>query len=82
MDMLQKHYARAYEEAVAFMAQVPTDEQARLFQLSEATLLRARELLQRSQTETLSAIERAELNAFMDAVLFVQMRKRQAEQHF
>ena len=70
----------AFEEALDFMCQPCTSEQALGFNMSEETRSRLHYLLEARRSNTLTARENAELEAYRDVALYVHMRKVQASQ--
>lgn len=73
--MLTATYPQVFEEIAEFIAAFPTREQVLAFHPSSATQERARVLLFKSNAGQLSDEERAELDDFSRAELFVRMLK-------
>jgi hypothetical protein len=72
-------FNKAYAEGLKLMSDPASSENLLGFELSEATKSRVRELLDKKRSGTLTARESAELSAYEDVALFVEMKKRQAE---
>lgn len=70
----------AYQEALDFIIADKTPEQVRSFQFSPETRYRIAYLEEAERNGELTIKEWAELSATRDALIFVKMRKRQAEQ--
>ncbi len=72
---------KAYQEGLAFMSEQNSTEDILGFEVSSSTKMRVGELLRKKQEGTLTAKENAELIAYEDVALFIQMKKRQVEKH-
>ncbi|MCL4878454.1 MAG: hypothetical protein KJ064_17470 [Anaerolineae bacterium] len=72
---------KAYTEGLKFMTDQKSTEDILGFELSAETKARVAELLGKKRSGTLTAKENAELVAYEDVALFVEMKKRQAEQN-
>jgi hypothetical protein len=68
----------AFEEALNFMCQPCTSEQALGFNMSEETRERLQYLMEGRRENVLSACEHAELEAYREVALYVHMRQVQA----
>lgn len=60
--MAQASILRAYDEIASFFAQGPSPEEIAAFQLSEPTVERVRDLLEKNSAGTLTAEEQEELD--------------------
>lgn len=72
---------KAYTEGLTFMSNEHSTEEVLGFELSATTKARVRELLDKKHAGTLTVKENAELAAYEDVALFVEMKKHQASRH-
>jgi len=82
--MSQVSLHTAYDEVVDFFARGPSREEIAAFRLSEATLARVRELLQRQSEGMLRAEEADELDqcARLDQVMLLIRARARREQRY
>ncbi|HEY7834384.1 MAG TPA: hypothetical protein VIG30_12485 [Ktedonobacterales bacterium] len=73
-------FAHAYDEVVAFFARGPSRDEIAAFRLSDATVARVRELLQRNSAGTLTPDESDELDQCVQLDRIVLLIRSQARQ--
>lgn len=71
--------SKAYAEGLKLISDPTTSEDILGFELSDSTRARVRELLDKKRSGTLTARENAELAAYEDVALFIEMKRRQIE---
>lgn len=78
--MSQQTLMRAYDEIIAFFARAPSREEIVSFRLSDETIVRVRELLQKNSAGTLTADEADELDQCVQLDRMMLLIRSQARQ--
>ncbi len=78
--MSQQVLMRAYDEIIAFFARAPSREEIASFRLSDQTVMRVRELLQKNSAGTLTTDESDELDQCVQLDRMMLLIRSQARQ--